>query len=762
VVNVILPSPAQQGRPIGIPSRLTDTLAGRETLLTEIHERFLGEKERPWPRIVALHGVGGAGKTAVAVEYAHRHLADVEAAWLLSAENPTGLEEAFRALAAQLGVTRTWFDPRDPVRSVHGVLADYQLPWLLIFDGARDAGAVRNYLPPAGPGLILITSLDGTWPDDEALLVPPLDQQVAAVFLTNRTRDPDAVSARAIADDLGGLPLALAQAAAYIATRKLSLSLYQSLFVKQRDELLNRGEAPGHPVTVAATLGLALSQLESGSPEAATLLRLLAFIAPEPVPLGQLLGPLNRETRNLAIGLDSHIYEALIPLLESDFALVEAAFELHRYSLLTNVDGTTEVMHRLVQVTIQGQMRDEEAVAWRQAAASLVEAAIPDDPEFPADWPVFAVLLPHARVTLDGACDGMARLAEYLGRSGSYPAARDLWEQIYRARDAKYGATDVRALRARAALAVWIGEAGDPVGARDRIKSLLLERSQLSDPADNEDYLSDRYQLASFTGRAGDAALAREMLAELLPIQERALGIDHRYVLATRHQLAAYTGHAGDPAQARDMLAELLPIRERVLGCDHPHTLSTRHQHASFTGEIREYASARDMFAELLPIRELILGPEHPDTLATRSNLTAYTAYAGGSEEATQAKEFFESLLGIRERILGPGHPDTLAARHQFATFIGRTGDFDTARDLFAELVSSREQVSGAEHPHTLSARHQLAVFTGRAGNPAAARDLLANLLPIRERILGLEHPATEVTRKNLLIWARSANLERP
>src|SRR5215467_14497844 len=144
-------------------------------------------------------------------------------------------------------------------------------------------------MPPAGNGRVLITSQSAVWPRGQAVEVPVLDTQVAAMFLVDRAGDPDSQAAAALAKELGGLPLALEQAASYIQATGATLAGYLRLFQKRRADLLARGETPGHSVDVAATLGLALSRLEAQAPAAAGLLRLLACLAPEPVPLGLLL-----------------------------------------------------------------------------------------------------------------------------------------------------------------------------------------------------------------------------------------------------------------------------------------------------------------------------------------------------------------------------------------------------------------------------------------------------------------------------------------
>ena len=261
-------------------------LAGREVLLADLDARLTAEGDTG-PRVVALCGLGGAGKTSVAVEYAHRHLDDVDVVWQFPAEDAEVLLAEFARLAAQLGA-RDAGGGRDPVASVHGILAGHGAGWLLVFDNAPDRASVQAFLPPAGRGRVVITSQYQHWPAGQALEVPVLDREVAAQFLVTRTGDADRRAAEELAGELGGLPLALEQAAAYIQATGTTLAGYLALFRDREADLLARGEIAGHP-HVAATFGLALSRLEGEAPAAAGLLRLLACLAPEPVPLALLL-----------------------------------------------------------------------------------------------------------------------------------------------------------------------------------------------------------------------------------------------------------------------------------------------------------------------------------------------------------------------------------------------------------------------------------------------------------------------------------------
>ncbi len=637
-------------------------LAGREGLLAELDARLV---DGPGPRVVALCGLGGAGKTSVAVEYAHRHLAEVGVCWQFAAEDPAVLEAEFALLAAHLGA-RDVVDARDPVAATHGVLAQTQAGWLLVFDNVTDRASVERFVPPAGTGRVLVTTQSQHWPSGQALDVPVLGNEVAAGFLVSRTGDPDWVAARELADRLGGLPLALEQAAAYMQAVGTSMSEYLLLFRERQADLLARGEAVGHPTDVATTLSLALSRLAGQDPAAAGLLRLLAFLAPDPVPLGLLLA-------DQAAGLLSPEAVGIGPLLGNPVTTGDAIIALRRYSLFSLAGNGLVQVHRLVQAIIRSRLTADEVSQWQRAAADLVEAAVPADPEASATWPAFAVLLPHARAALDLTSDGMRRMAWYLGESGSYPAARDLYQLIVSAHSESdaYGPEHPYTLNARAHVATWTGSAGDAVGARNQFAALVPVSERILG-RESRRTLVTRVNLAYWTGEAGDATSARDQLAALLPISEQTLGPDHRNTLVARHYLARWTGRAGDAARARDEFAALLPVSERIEGRDHRNTLDTRHHLAYWTGEAGDATSARDQFAALLPIRERIEGSGHPHTLVTRFERARWTGMAG---DAAGARDQFAALLLIQEQILGPNHSSTLTTRNNLTYWAGRAAD---------------------------------------------------------------------------------------
>ena len=175
--------------------------------------------------------------------------------------------------------------------AVHAALAR-RGDWLLVFDNVPDPAAVRGMVPPAGGGRVVITTQHGSWPGGYQLEVSALDRDVAAGLLLARVGagSTEEQAAAELADELGGLPLALEQAAAYVRASGRSVGGYLELFRARRVELLGRGEAAGYDKKVAMTWSLAFAAIGPDSP-AAALLRLAACCAAEDIPLDLLLRP---------------------------------------------------------------------------------------------------------------------------------------------------------------------------------------------------------------------------------------------------------------------------------------------------------------------------------------------------------------------------------------------------------------------------------------------------------------------------------------
>jgi tetratricopeptide repeat protein len=584
--------------------------------------------------------------------------------WWVRAEDPGAIDAEFRTLLELLLPPGEAAKIGDARAKAFALLAQQKDPWLLVLDNVPDPAAANGLLPPAGNGHCLITSRATGFPNPHT--VQPLGTDAAVDLLISQSGDNDREAAKALATELGGLPLALTQAAGFVKINAVNLAKYLDWYRERSAELLKKGRPADYPHTVATTWQLAMDRL---TPTARALLNLLAFYAPDAIPV-HLLTATN-------VDKIEHI-EEIRPLRTDDLARAEAIGELCSHSLITPAGSDTVTVHRLVQAATRNRLGAElVAHEWVNAAHALITAAMPTLPATAINLAAWDAIRTHVQALLEHV-------------PPDHPDT----------------------LITRHELANWTGEKGDAARARDLLAALLPIRERVSG-AEHPDTLNTQYNLARWAGQAGDAERARDLLAELLPIRERVFGAEHPDTLNTRHYLASWAGTAGNPARARDLLAELLFVSERALGTEHPHTLNTRHELACWTGAAGNKAHARDLFAELLPIYERVLGTEHPDTLTTRHELAFRTGRAGDAE---RARDLFAELLPIRERIQGTEHPGTLTTRHSLAYFTGEAGDAIRARDLLTVLLPIRERVLGAEHPETLTTRRHLAYWTDQAG----------------------------------------------
>ncbi|WP_019929090.1 tetratricopeptide repeat protein [Nocardia sp. BMG111209] len=607
---------------------------------------------------MALHGLGGVGKTSAATTYAQRHQSEYDLIWQFAAEQAATLSAGMTELSTLLGV-RDHLDTADPVARVHSALATRPGPWLLILDNVTDAATVLPALPTVGNGHLLITSRSAQWPPEVGLEVEMLDRAAAVDYLLQRSGDADPGAADAIAAEFGTLPLALEQAAAYVRATAIGLARYLTLLRERRRQILNRGRAWGYDRTVWTTWNIAFDRLATEQPAAIALLRLLACYAPAPVPIRLLL-----ET-GLATAQPDEPDRALAAPLQDELGLDDATAALREYSLIATPTSGTLTVHRLVRSVVLEQLDDPARAAWRRIAAAALTESLPGTPDQRASWPIYAALLPHARLLLDQESDGLLQFTTYLEAAGDYATALILLKEVAAARRTALGPDHPGTLQALDDLAFAIGRSGDPEEARRRMEAVLAERIRVQG-RDHPDTLVTWDRLVFWTGKAGAAAAACELSAQLVAIREQISGPEHPDTLWARSNLAFQIGDAGDPPGARDHYEPLVPIAIRVFGPDSHGALVIRRNHIHFVGIAGDPARARDLLTTLVPDRTALSGPEHPETLLDRVGLAFWTGVAGDPATAATA---LESLLPIRERVHGADSADVHKDRARLTWF---------------------------------------------------------------------------------------------
>ncbi|MFE6575498.1 tetratricopeptide repeat protein [Streptomyces rochei] len=718
-----------------------------------------------------LTGTGGVGKTQLAADYARTawDSGEVDILVWISASSRAAITAGY----AQAGVEVLAADPRDPEQAARAFLAwlepkTGQKPcrWLVVLDDVSDPADMRDWWPPTSPqGRVLVTTRrrEAALTGAERRLVTVglfTPQEAAAYFtavLAAHDRHEPINQINDLASDLGYLPLALAQAAAYIIDDAITCADYRQRladrFRKLADLLPEPSGLPDNQATtMAATWSLSIERADQLRPAglARPMLQLTAMLDPNGIPSGFLASApaLNHLSLHRMPG-----EQPPAPVTAEEAA--GALQALHRLNLIDHIPDApyaTVRVHQLIQRATRDALTADQHDQLAVTAADILTAAWP---AIERDTALAQALRANAAALVRTAEDALYRPAPHavlfrigtsLGESGQTNAACDHYAYLATSIDHRLGPDHPDSLMARQAFARERGKAGDAAGAAAALAELLPDCVRVLG-SDHPHTLATRHHLATWLGEAGDAAGAVVAFEELLPDRLRVLGRDHPDTLATRDALADFRGVAGDAAGAAAAYEELLPDRIRVMGPDHPDTFISRSNHAWWVGGAGDAAGAAAAYEELLTDQIRVMGPEHPSTLMTRNSLANWRGKAGDAAGAAAA---FEELLADRLHVQGPDHPDTLLARHHLATFRGKAGDVAGALAAFEELLTDQVRVHGPDHPHIFITRVELARLQKKAGDAAGAVAAFEELLADQIRVQGPDYRGTFITRVEL------------
>ena len=692
----------------------TRYFTGRDGLLDLLH-RQLEERRR-----VALSGLGGVGKTQAAAEYAFRHRPSYpDGVFWVNAETTDGLTAGFVEIAKALRLTGA--DSNNQGQTVAAVvqwMCD-RTSWLLILDNVENRKDLQRFVTERHKGNVIITSRQSVFPEIgvlRSLEVLDLADADALHFLSIRTGREEGEAERSaaaeLAIELGNLPLALEQAAAYIVETGVSFADYLGAFRKRRLALLEKARDFVDRDTVAVTWSANFEAIARGSQAAAEVLRVSALLASDAIPYEFFID--GAELLGTSIG------GALSD--PDDMAMAELLRPLSRYSLIrVDAQARTFSIHRLVREIVRSSIPESQRRAYAERVVNALSAAFPT-PGF-ENWAQCERLIAH-----------VGSITELIDSYGVHSAASGL-------------------LVHRAGAYLWDrGRYGEALPLNQRAVAI---REGLHGPK-HPDVADSLHSLALTHHSRGDYGEAESLYQRSLAIREEALGPDHPEVAKNLSNLAVLRDHQGRHREAMPLFERALTIRERSLGPDHPDVAFSLLNIAALCERDGRYAEAAELEERVVKIFEAAYGSEHPRVAWSLGRLATGRQYAGRYAEEQSLRE---RAAAIQERTIGPEHPELAQTLGALGLVHVRRGSYAEALRFCERAQAIAQSVFGRDHPNLASLLDTLGTAHMRLGRLAEALALHERGLAINERALGPESLA--VAHSLSCIGAAQASEER-
>ncbi|MEV1285604.1 FxSxx-COOH system tetratricopeptide repeat protein [Micromonospora sp. NPDC049679] len=714
---------------------------GRARALEALRDRLAGSVTAVVHQ--TLYGLGGVGKTQIALEYAHRFAANYDIVWWISAEQVSLVRSSLAELATALHLPAG-----DSVRErVDAVLDALRrgVPshrWLLILDNADDPDELRDLLPQ-GSGHVLITSRNQAWARRVAAVeVGVFHRDESIAYLCRRVRGLSEADAGLVADSLGDLPLAVEQAAAWLAATAMPVDRYLELLRTQLSRVLEENLPPGYPSSATATWLLSLHRLREDTPAAARLLELCALLGPEPIPTWLLSSP--------------RFVEQLLPFddkLRDPMRHGRLIREIGRYALASIDSGRSSIqMHRLVQQVIRDEMTTEGRRTNRETVHTILAAANPGDTDDPTKWRTYAELRPHM-----GPCRAMesvdpemrqlvSDMVRFLWKIADYTGCQELSELAIDSWAEQFGPDDPTTLMVRY-------NVGNSFRSEARFDEAFETNRDVVDRLTRTVGATDAYALVAAGGLAadyralGNYRAARELDEQTLTRWREAYGEDHPRTLMAANNLALSLRFVGEFEPATMIDEENYNRRRRVLGDRHPYTLFSASNYGRDLRDAGDFRGSHRLLDETVRVYREVLGEDNPETLRAAKNLAVTLRKLG---EFEQARALNADTLARYDKLHGPMHPDTLACELNLACDDSALGDDVTARRHAEDVYGRYRQVLGETHPFTLACANNLAIFMRKVGDHEPARGVAQETVGRLRRMLGERHPYTLAAVVNL------------
>ncbi|WP_280922824.1 FxSxx-COOH system tetratricopeptide repeat protein [Streptomyces sp. MZ04] len=724
-----------------VPQR-NRNFTGREVLLESLRERLRSGVTAVLPE--ALHGMGGVGKSQIAIEHVYRHSRDYRLIWWIPSEQENQIVQSLIELGEQMGL-----QAGSEMSAVPAVLdalrrGEPYSDWLLVFDNAENPKVVRKYFPSDGPGRIVVTSRNFQWSTDASSLeVDVFAREESVALLRRRSSQLPDEAVDHLAAALGDLPLAVEQAAVWLAETGMPVQQYLEVYERNFTELM-QSEPPGdYPLSVAAAWNVSLGRLRETRPDALQLLQVCAFFAPEPIEWD-----LFSAVRGISVTPE------LQSALDDPVKLGRAVREIGRYAL-ARIDHrqNTVQMHRLVQRVLIEQMNMQEQATMRHAAHQLLSHSDPRNPQRVTYWPRYSSLLTHVRASNAVECEEpwtrrlVLNEVWFLRARGDHAASLSLGERAAEIWRARLGEEHEEVLGIDQQIAQALREQGIDLARSYNLQSVLVERFRRVLGEAHEDTLQAQSFMAAHHRNRGNFGEAREMDKRVYDTSLMEFGADDPATLLAAHNYAVSLRLAGNSEKALELDYDTWQRRVETLGEDHLYTLTTRDAYLLDLQEVGRYEEALEGYELLAEEVGEKLGEAHPFTALVNRSRCVTRRKKGDHEGAYQLSRRYIELTGD---IFGIGSRHHLLMAVSHANDLRQIGKLQESRTLSEQALEQHRASYGRQHPHSHALAMNLAVTLRLLQRPEAALELDRETVEGLTRSLGEAHPRTLLARMNL------------
>ncbi|MCX6277999.1 MAG: FxSxx-COOH system tetratricopeptide repeat protein [Bacteroidetes bacterium] len=758
----------KKSKPWCIPDSIGSLFKGREEAVHDLRQRFLQDHAKNLNNTLlrqVITGLGGIGKTRLAIEYAWEYHDSYSALLFVVGDTPAQLRRSMAELSIpEILNLQEWKYSEEEVRMAAVIRWLYDNPgWLLIIDNAdghESVDAVQHLLASLRGGHVIITSRNSSW--NKSVTKCGLDvllPEAAKTFLLARTNDErrktpqDEDVALELATELGGLALALEQAGAYIQNRDggLSLAEYLERWREGRQQVLAWCDPSvmQYARSVAITWETTMCAL---SPAALTLFRILSWFAPDPIPRSMVSNPGVLKIIRQAVDASQFTCGEIDP--------EQALSELIAYSMTKKVDeqGIACVgLHRVVLQIMRERMPLEAKGPTIVAAAQVLVLFAPKESYRHENWKDWRLLISHTEMIWRVMTslpeeywdlELMKMLALYYMGQERNEEGVPIQREVLRLVQKHYPSDHPEIYLAENDLALMLDNSAED--ERESLYKAALVGRRSVHAEESEEVAETLHNYGCFLNSCGRVTEAEQLIRQALNTHAKVNGKLHWRTLMAESSLASILFAMGEVAQAETIICSLIENKRLAMGEDHHDTLDSLSFLASLYENKGDYSNAIKLLNQIYETRNRVMGQQHPSTIKALTDLAYFFCRI---DNCTKAELLLKQSLEICERMHGINHYYTYNSMNDLAQYYSHVEDYAHAEPLYHRAVEGMKKVRGHAHPETLMMISNLAQLLHLRGKNSEAELLFKDVMNTHERERGSTHQMTLTSMNRLAMF---------